>query len=125
MGDPRTDWPLTSESEQGLAARTSGYPRGKVLGGASTINGMIYMRGQAADYDGWRRSATPAGAGTTFSVVQGHEDHFRGGDAFHGSGGRGGSSGSACAGISSTLSRRPRRYGSRRPTTSIAATMTA
>ncbi|WP_417310179.1 GMC family oxidoreductase [Devosia sp.] len=55
MGNPRTDWMMVTEPEAGLNGRALPYPRGKVLGGCSSINGMIYMRGQAADYDGWRQ----------------------------------------------------------------------
>lgn len=55
IGNPRTDWCFTTEPDAGLNGRTLGYPRGKVLGGCSSINGMIYMRGQARDYDGWRQ----------------------------------------------------------------------
>ncbi|WP_316359577.1 GMC family oxidoreductase [Devosia sp.] len=55
MGNPRTDWMMRTEPEPGLNGRALPYPRGKVLGGCSSINGMIYMRGQAADYDGWRQ----------------------------------------------------------------------
>ena len=53
MGNPRTDWMMATTKEAGLNGRALAYPRGKVLGGCSSINGMIYMRGQAADYDGW------------------------------------------------------------------------
>ena len=53
IGNPRTDWRYRTESEAGLNGRDLLYPRGKVLGGSSSINGMIYMRGQARDYDGW------------------------------------------------------------------------
>ncbi|WP_067219386.1 GMC family oxidoreductase [Stappia indica] len=53
MGNPRTDWMLRTQPEDGLNGRSLAYPRGKVLGGCSSINGMISMRGQAADYDGW------------------------------------------------------------------------
>lgn len=53
MGNPRTDWMLRTEADPGLNGRSLAYPRGKVLGGCSSINGMIYMRGQATDYDGW------------------------------------------------------------------------
>ena len=56
MGNPRTDWMMSTEPEAGLNGRSLSYPRGKVLGGCSSINGMIYMRGQAADYDQWRQS---------------------------------------------------------------------
>ncbi len=55
MGNPRTDWCFKTEPEPGLNGRALSYPRGKVLGGCSAINGMIYMRGQAADYDHWRQ----------------------------------------------------------------------
>ncbi|EKV28091.1 Choline dehydrogenase [Caenispirillum salinarum AK4] len=55
MGNPRTDWGFATENEPGLNGRALNYPRGKVLGGCSSINGMIYMRGQARDYDGWRQ----------------------------------------------------------------------
>jgi choline dehydrogenase len=53
IGNPRTDWRFRTESEAGLGGRDILYPRGKVLGGSSSINGMIYMRGQARDYDAW------------------------------------------------------------------------
>ena len=53
IGNPRTDWLYRTEPEPGLHGRSLRYPRGKVLGGSSSINGMIYMRGQRRDYDGW------------------------------------------------------------------------
>jgi hypothetical protein len=53
IGNPRTDWLYFTEPDAGLNGRKLRYPRGKVLGGCSSINGMIYMRGQARDYDGW------------------------------------------------------------------------
>ena len=55
IGNPRTDWCYETGAEAGLNGRSLKYPRGRVLGGSSSINGMIYMRGQAADYDGWRQ----------------------------------------------------------------------
>jgi choline dehydrogenase-like flavoprotein len=55
MGNPRTDWGFATEPEAGLQGRALAYPRGRVLGGCSSINGMIYMRGQARDYDHWRQ----------------------------------------------------------------------
>jgi len=55
MNNPRTDWLFKTEPEPGLNGRALNYPRGKVLGGCSSINGMIYMRGQARDYDHWRQ----------------------------------------------------------------------
>jgi choline dehydrogenase len=57
IGNPRTDWLYQTEAEKGLNGRALGYPRGKVLGGCSSINGMIYMRGQARDYDQWAQLA--------------------------------------------------------------------
>ena len=53
IGNPRTDWMYRTANEPGLGGRSIACPRGKVMGGCSSINGMIYMRGQAADYDGW------------------------------------------------------------------------
>jgi choline dehydrogenase len=88
IGNPRTDWLYATEPAAGLNGRSLRYPRGKVLGGCSSINGMIYMRGQARDYDGW-------GAGDGFGANPGwswdeclpyflkHEDFHKGADAFH------------------------------------------
>jgi choline dehydrogenase len=59
MGNPRTDWGFKTEAEPGLNGRALDYPRGRVLGGCSAINGMIYMRGQARDYDQWRQLGNP------------------------------------------------------------------
>jgi choline dehydrogenase-like flavoprotein len=55
IGDPAVDWCFNTEPQPGLNGRELIYPRGKVMGGCSSINGMIYMRGQAADYDRWRQ----------------------------------------------------------------------
>ncbi|MEE3071961.1 MAG: GMC family oxidoreductase N-terminal domain-containing protein, partial [Pseudomonadota bacterium] len=55
IGNPRTDWGYKTAPCAGLNDRQLLYPRGKVLGGCSSINGMLYLRGQAADYDGWRQ----------------------------------------------------------------------
>lgn len=55
IGNPRADWLFQTEPQAGLGGRSLAYPRGKVVGGCSAINAMIYMRGQAADYDGWRQ----------------------------------------------------------------------
>jgi choline dehydrogenase-like flavoprotein len=62
MGNPRTDWGFTTAPEPGLNGRSLAYPRGRVLGGCSSINGMIYMRGQARDYDMWRQMGNPGWA---------------------------------------------------------------
>jgi len=88
IGNPRTDWLYYTDADPGLNGRSLRYPRGKVLGGCSSINGMIYMRGQARDYDGW-------GAGDGFGANPGwswdeclphflkHEDFYRGADDAH------------------------------------------
>ncbi|MCC2096054.1 MAG: GMC family oxidoreductase N-terminal domain-containing protein, partial [Hyphomicrobiales bacterium] len=55
IGNPRSDWMFRTGKVPGLNGRDLAYPRGKVIGGCSAINGMIYMRGQAADYDHWRQ----------------------------------------------------------------------
>src|SRR5215468_8227447 len=55
IGNPRADWMFRTEPEPGLNGRAIAYPRGRVIGGSSAINAMIYMRGQAADYDEWRQ----------------------------------------------------------------------
>jgi choline dehydrogenase len=60
IGNPRTDWLYKTEADAGLNGRQLRYPRGKVLGGCSSINGMIYMRGQARDYDGWAQATGDA-----------------------------------------------------------------
>ncbi|MFV0297766.1 MAG: GMC family oxidoreductase [Hyphomicrobiaceae bacterium] len=59
MGNPRADWCFTTAPDEGLNGRSMNYPRGKVLGGCSSINGMIYMRGQSRDYDLWRQQGNP------------------------------------------------------------------
>ena len=65
IGNPRTDWLYSTEPDAGLNGRVLRYPRGKTLGGSSSINGMIYMRGQARDYDQWARlTVTRPGTGT-------------------------------------------------------------
>lgn len=92
IGNPRTDWMFSTEADPGLGGRTIRYPRGRVLGGCSSINGMIYMRGQRADYDGWAALGNP---GWSWDEVlpwfRAHEDYYRldGGaaDALHGHGG--------------------------------------
>ncbi len=79
IGNPRTDWLYNTEPDPGLNGRTLRYPRGKTLGGCSSINGMIYMRGQARDYDGWA-SAVDDGDWTwqnSLPDFMAHEDHYR------------------------------------------------
>ncbi|MCV2353777.1 GMC family oxidoreductase N-terminal domain-containing protein [Paucibacter sp. B2R-40] len=101
IGNPRTDWLYQTEPEPGLNGRALRYPRGKVLGGCSSINGMIYMRGQSRDYDGWAaatgdpawrwdaclpffkqhenhwRLDQPAGASAAFKAAHGHGGEWR------------------------------------------------
>ncbi|GFE64197.1 GMC family oxidoreductase [Litoreibacter roseus] len=55
MGNPKTDWSYETAPDPGLNGRSIKWPRGKVLGGSSSINGLLYVRGQAQDYDGWRQ----------------------------------------------------------------------
>jgi choline dehydrogenase len=88
IGNPRTDWLYFTEEDPGLNGRKLRYPRGKVLGGCSSINGMIYMRGQSRDYDGWARLADDDAWrwDACLPYFKQHEDHWRGGDAMHGAG---------------------------------------
>ena len=55
MGNPNTDWCYRTEPDPGLNGRSINWPRGKVLGGSSSINGLLYVRGQAQDFDHWRQ----------------------------------------------------------------------
>ncbi|HWE79646.1 MAG TPA: GMC family oxidoreductase, partial [Pseudolabrys sp.] len=77
IGNPRADWMFKTEPEPGLNGRSLNYPRGKVIGGSSAINGMIYMLGQSADYDNWRQLGLP---GWSWDDVRpffrSHVDHF-------------------------------------------------
>jgi choline dehydrogenase len=89
IGNPRTDWLFKTEPDAGLNGRALRYPRGKVLGGCSSINGMIYMRGQARDYDGWAQ-ATGDDAWRWDNALpdfKRHEDYYKGADDMHGAGG--------------------------------------
>lgn len=87
IGNPRADWMFKTEAEPGLNGRALNYPRGKVIGGCSAINGMIYMLGQATDYDQWRQLGLP---GWSWDDVRPffrkHVDHFIAGD-MHAQGG--------------------------------------
>ena len=89
IGNPRTDWLYSTEPDPGLNGRTLRYPRGKTLGGSSSINGMIYMRGQSRDYDQWAQ-LTGDDAWRWDNVLPAfkqHEDHYLGADEMHGAGG--------------------------------------
>ncbi|WP_428490098.1 GMC family oxidoreductase [Rhodopila sp.] len=86
--DPRVNWQFESEPEQQLNGRTMYQPRGKVLGGTSSINGMIYMRGNAADYDQWRQLGNQGwDYDSVLPYFRKAEDNERGADDYHGSGG--------------------------------------
>ncbi|MDD1151131.1 GMC family oxidoreductase N-terminal domain-containing protein [Pseudomonas sp. TNT2022 ID357] len=88
IGNPRTDWCFKTEAEPGLQGRSLSYPRGKVLGGCSSINGMIYMRGQAADYDGWAAEGNPGWSwNEVLPLFKKSENHFAGGSELHGAAG--------------------------------------
>jgi len=88
QNNPRTDWCFKTEPEAGLNGRALAYPRGRVLGGCSSINGMIYMRGQARDYDLWRQLGnTGWGWEDVLPSFTRAEDFYRGADALHGAGG--------------------------------------
>lgn len=79
IGNPRTDWLYQTEADAGLNGRRLRYPRGKVLGGCSSINGMIYMRGQARDYDQWARLTGDDDWSWARCLpdFKAHEDHYR------------------------------------------------
>ncbi|MBL8583087.1 MAG: GMC family oxidoreductase N-terminal domain-containing protein [Rhizobiaceae bacterium] len=88
IGNPRTDWMMRTAAESGLNGRSLVYPRGKVLGGCSSVNGMIYMRGQAADYNGWRQMGNVGwGWDDVLPYFRKSEDHYGGANDLHGSGG--------------------------------------
>ncbi|MET0311534.1 MAG: GMC family oxidoreductase N-terminal domain-containing protein [Burkholderiaceae bacterium] len=86
IGNPRTDWLYNTEPDAGLNGRQLRYPRGKTLGGSSSINGMIYMRGQARDYDGWARLTGDDAWrwDNALPYFKLHEDYYQGADALHG-----------------------------------------
>lgn len=95
MANPRTDWCLTTEPEPGLAGRSILYARGRVLGGCSSINAMIHMRGQASDYELWAQATGDerwlwGGAdrpGQTLAIYKELENYFGGADEWHGASG--------------------------------------
>lgn len=95
IANPRTDWCFTTEADPGLAGRSIHYARGKVIGGSSSINAMIHMRGQASDYDLWAQATGdqrwlwggPDRPGQTLAIYRELEDYFGGRDDWHGAGG--------------------------------------
>ena len=86
IGNARTDWLFKTEPDAGLNGRALRYPRGKALGGCSSINGMIYMRGQTRDYDRWAQLTGDDAWSwdNALPYFKLHEDHYKGADALHG-----------------------------------------
>ncbi|KRE29902.1 choline dehydrogenase [Mycobacterium sp. Soil538] len=95
IANPRTDWCFMTEADPGLAGRSILYARGRVIGGCSSINAMIHMRGQASDYELWAQATGderwlwggPDRPGETLAIYKELEDYFGGADDWHGSGG--------------------------------------
>ena len=88
IGNPRTDWMMKTAPEPGLNGRSLAYPRGKLLGGCTSVNGMIYMRGQAADYDHWRQLGNEGwGWDDVLPWFLKSEDHHGGDGPHHAAGG--------------------------------------
>ena len=88
IGNPRTDWCYRTEPCDGLNGRSILYARGKVLGGCSSINAMLYMRGQARDYDEWAAAGNPGWSWQeVFPIFKRSEDHHGGASEIHGAGG--------------------------------------
>ncbi|USX27042.1 GMC family oxidoreductase N-terminal domain-containing protein [Oxalobacteraceae bacterium OTU3CINTB1] len=89
IDNPRTDWMFRTEADAGLNGRSLLYPRGKVLGGSSSINGMIYMRGQAQDYDRWAELTgdTSWRWDAVLPLFKKSEDYHGGASEDHGAGG--------------------------------------
>ncbi len=86
IGDPRTDWCYKTEPDPGLNGRSILYARGRVLGGSSSINAMLYLRGQSRDYDEWARQTGDPGWSwqNVLPVFKESEDHWGGANEFHG-----------------------------------------
>ena len=89
IGNARTDWLYKTAAVAGLNGRSLSYPRGRVLGGSSSINGMIYMRGQREDYDAWAHETGDAAWAwdAVLPVFRASEDYYGGASEFHGAGG--------------------------------------
>src|SRR5579862_9395452 len=85
LSSDRFNWNYVSDPEPGLDGRRLTHPRGRVLGGSSSINGMVYIRGHARDYDGWAAAGAP---GWSYADVLPYfkraEQHLLGGDPYHG-----------------------------------------
>ena len=88
IDNPRTDWQFKTQPQIGLNNRSLLYPRGKILGGCSSINGMLYLRGQAADYDHWRQLGLLGwGWDDVLPYFKKSEDYVDGASEYHGAGG--------------------------------------
>ena len=100
IANPRTDWCFSTEPDAGLAGRSIHYARGRVIGGSSSINAMIHMRGQASDYELWAAATGDerwlwggpgrpgqTSPGQTLAIYKDLEDYFGGADDWHGTGG--------------------------------------
>lgn len=88
IGNPKSDWCFKTVAEKGLNGRALSYPRGKVIGGSSAINAMIYMRGQSGDYDSWRDLGLNGwGWDDVLPIFKEQEDFQLGHSKFHGAGG--------------------------------------
>ena len=88
VSNPRADWCFTTEKEKGLGDRSIFCPRGKVIGGSSSINAMVYIRGQAADFDHWRQlGLTGWGWNDVLPHFTKHEDYYLGASELYGAGG--------------------------------------
>jgi choline dehydrogenase len=88
FADPSVNWCYETEPEPGAADRRVFWPRGKVLGGSSSINGMVYIRGQAEDFDHWRQLGnTGWSSSDVLPYFRRAEHQTRGADEFHGAGG--------------------------------------
>jgi choline dehydrogenase len=86
--DGRYNWKYQTEPDAGLDDRTSYWPRGKVIGGSSSINAMVYVRGQAEDFDDWEKAGNPGwGWRDVLSLYRRMEDHALGESPYHGAGG--------------------------------------
>lgn len=88
LKDPKVNWLYETEPDPGTGGRAHVWPRGKVLGGSSSINGLLYIRGQQADYDGWRQLGCEGwGWDDVFAYFRRAQHQERGGDAWHATGG--------------------------------------
>ncbi len=85
MHNPKVDWCYKTEPDPGLNGRSIDWPRGKVLGGSSSLNGLLYVRGQPQDYDRWRQMGNPGwGWDDVLPLFKRAENNERGADEFHG-----------------------------------------